>query len=934
MPKINIMNRLAILALAFLAAGTAMGQSVGSAGTPSTLWDCDEYMWPETPSPCPEVQIKQKHDHTPIALYRERGWDTVVTCDNREIILSCTPNIPVQRFNGTYYVDEIPYDPADPTFALGTRMPISTDDNFSNMETNIPYPFYFFGYRKTKFVLGANGLVAFGPVPVTNTTGTGPSCPWRYTASLPWTSSTTGTPSNLEYMRDAIYGVYEDSYPSPSVHGSTGEANWGIYYGIQGERPCRKIICSWNDIPQFSCTSLRESYQIVCYEGSNIIEVHVKQRQVCTTWNNGNGIIGIQNSTGMNQVRNESLSQSTVLSAITGKPGAFAPNGYNKTTSSFSNKAFRFTPAGLTSRAYGWYRIRTKTDTICNTFRVDTTWTDYTLDTTWTDTVIASIDTTWTTFRLDTVCTNFTLNTYTVNDTLRNSEVYWDAQYDDAGYMEPMHDDDDTWPCKSLTKAHIHPKVPTRYVFFLNFKNANQDWYNLADTILVGVDTLDYLNLHKAEVRDTLPSLLDVCIGDTARMRVDMNKLQTIAHEEWSVFRVSDGDTLLLGNLEGNGEGQLNNTYLKIDNYRMVPVFRVAGNDTTALDPMLYPKDEFDKVGDTAKTRSLVIYTRLLPNTGHKDNKIDTIIVRITADYVSGCHSFDTMMIRIFPLFDTIVEAGICRGDTYTWSTNGRTYTESTNPATTLEHLRSRPGCDSTVRLSLTVMDVSLTIDPIEDCKPVTWLNGQTYTTSNTATALTDTIILKNRWGCDSVVRLDFTIYPLTAKFQADIKYFTIDNLNTELTDLSINGDSRVWKFPDGPDQTGSTAYYTVPVESDGADITLIESSRFGCVDTAKIYIPLNKEYFWVPNAFTPDNPAGNNLFGSVSEKTLYQEMHIYNRRGELVFHCEGVDCKWDGHDLNGKPCIQGAYVYVIRYTNQFEPQETRVLKGTVTLIR
>ena len=120
----------------------------------------------------------------------------------------------------------------------------------------------------------------------------------------------------------------------------------------------------------------------------------------------------------------------------------------------------------------------------------------------------------------------------------------------------------------------------------------------------------------------------------------------------------------------------------------------------------------------------------------------------------------------------------------------------------------------------------------------------------------------------------------------------------------------------------------------DGANIILIESSQYGCVDTAKIYIPLNKEAFWIPNAFTPDNPTGNNLFSSVSTKTLRQEMKIYNRRGEMVFECTGVDCAWDGRDLRGEPCVQGAYVYVIRYTNEYEPKQTKVLTGTVTLIR
>ena len=68
--------------------------------------------------------------------------------------------------------------------------------------------------------------------------------------------------------------------------------------------------------------------------------------------------------------------------------------------------------------------------------------------------------------------------------------------------------------------------------------------------------------------------------------------------------------------------------------------------------------------------------------------------------------------------------------------------------------------------------------------------------------------------------------------------------------------------------------------------------------------------------------------------KTLHQEMLIYNRRGELVFSCKGTDCAWNGRDFNGNPCVQGAYVYIIRYSNEFEPNVTHTIRGTVMLIR
>ena len=147
---------------------------------PSAKAECGKYQWPEVQAPCPEVQIKQKHDHSPLKQYQARGWDTVVTCQQRELELSCMPFLPVQYFNGQYTVDTIPFDPPDPTFARGKKMPVSTDDDFSSSPTQIPFSFFFFGERKEAFVLGANGLITF------DTTAAGKYCPWKYSSPLPW----------------------------------------------------------------------------------------------------------------------------------------------------------------------------------------------------------------------------------------------------------------------------------------------------------------------------------------------------------------------------------------------------------------------------------------------------------------------------------------------------------------------------------------------------------------------------------------------------------------------------------------------------------------------------------------------------------------------------------------------------------------------------
>ena len=784
-------------------------------------------------SPCPEVLIEQKYDHVVSRIYRQQGWDTAVTCAEPTITLSAEPYVPVQFFNGYYTVEQIPYNPPDTTFAIGTRMPVTSDDNFAPSTTNIPYPFYFFGIRKTSFILGANGLVSFSPSATGNS-----HCAYSYSSPIPWPDGNSGNPIDLPAMRDAIYGVYEDT--DPSVSSGHTQTDWGMYYGIQGEYPCRKIICSWKDMAQYQCNSMHCTYQIVCYEGSNIIEVHVKQRQVCSNWNGGRGIIGIQNATGAPQVKGTNRSDPNYF-VQNGAPASFAPSAYNISTQSFNNVAYRFTPKGSTNVSEFWFRIY-------DDGRAPDTLSKY-----------------------DPVN-----NPNAVNDT----NGYFIGMSKDTSSAHPY-----------LTQAVVSPSCVSRYVVQTIFLNAEMQPYILRDTITVGIDTVNNMEL-RLQGEAAGVTTRNICSGESQTITASFPSTQEARTINWTVTRMLHGE-----------ERQLSTA--------------VYGVDGSRLNLTLVP----DQQADTLPT-----------------NKIDSIYVQCAITFTSGCANYKRVLVRIFPNFDTTEVDGICRGEVYHWNPSGtheRTFNDNTDPRYVYETLTSQPGCDSIVRLDLTVFDVSHTTDHVMDCKPYTWIDGHTYSQNNQDRYNIDTIRLENQYGCDSIVHLDFTIHPLTAKLQSSLEHFDLEHLDVELTDISIGGDSRRWVFPgNASEQTGPVAYYTIPVTEDEATIKLIAHSPYGCYDSTTITIPLNRETFWVPNAFTPDNPAGNNTFGSISNQTLRQEMLIYNRMGQLVFRCEGVDCEWDGHDMDGDICPQGAYVYVIRYANNFEPSITRVLKGTVTLIR
>ncbi len=63
-------------------------------------------------------------------------------------------------------------------------------------------------------------------------------------------------------------------------------------------------------------------------------------------------------------------------------------------------------------------------------------------------------------------------------------------------------------------------------------------------------------------------------------------------------------------------------------------------------------------------------------------------------------------------------------------------------------------GCDSIVSLFLTINNSTSAIDTITACDSYTWIDGVTYTSSDTTAK--DTLV--NAAGCDSIVSLNLTI--------------------------------------------------------------------------------------------------------------------------------------------------------------------------------
>ena len=146
-------------------------------------------------------------------------------------------------------------------------------------------------------------------------------------------------------------------------------------------------------------------------------------------------------------------------------------------------------------------------------------------------------------------------------------------------------------------------------------------------------------------------------------------------------------------------------------------------------------------IGDTATLTAIPSTSYLFDhwNDGNTNNprKVEVLSdITLTAYWQRLCN--DTVV------WDT---AEVC--DSYTW--HGTVYTASCDTA--MRHYTSSLGCDSTLRLLLTVHASTAGIETVTACDSYTW-HGSQYTTSTS----TPTFQCQNAAGCDSVTTLHLTI--------------------------------------------------------------------------------------------------------------------------------------------------------------------------------
>ena len=266
-------------------------------------------------------------------------------------------------------------------------------------------------------------------------------------------------------------------------------------------------------------------------------------------------------------------------------------------------------------------------------------------------------------------------------------------------------------------------------------------------------------------------------------------------------------------------------------------------------------------------------------------------------------------------------------------------------------------GCLDSTSLSITVHPVpQLQITPDQGICPgfgaqisvsgatnYTWadpsLGGSTLQLTPYQTA-TYTVVGANVFNCLDTASSTVTVYPQpSANFEASPLILTNDNPTVSFTSYVQNAATSIWDFGDGTTSESSQNEftYTYPfVEDQTYTVSLNVASAEGCTDQSQVQIQIKGGIiYYVPNTFTPDGDALNNLFTPVFTSGFDAQsfhMTIFNRWGEPIFESYDPKGGWDGKiDIYAAP--EGTYTYFIDFKALNTDEMIRV-SGHVLLLR
>ncbi len=751
---------------------------------------------------------------------------------------------------------------------------IYTDDIFGSV-IDLGFDFVFYGNTYNQVVLASNNYLSF------NTFNAGNYSDWTIDAAIP---------TNLEpETQNSILCPWQDIYPGANGNGT-------IQYATTGEAPNRVFIASFCGIPMFSCTDICYSSQIKLFEGSNIIETHIAQKVLCTTWNEGAAVHGLHNIDG------------TIAHVVTGLDG-IVRNFPNQWTC--ENDAWRFTPNGND---------------------------DYVIENMEFAPAVAGTDIIWQDEFGNQIGTGGQITvipggnvTYTAGASLCGDAGDWcgfegGIEGDDVSiFFEELNlsGNGNDVSCFELNNGTIEVFAPYEGNWIYNLYDSNS-------TLILSENSSNeefiFQNLSPGEYFIDIQEESSLCVSSEINISINQ-PAQIISSDltsDVSCFGGSDG--LIEITIEGGISPYT--TYLYNANQENIST---ESGDLISFNN-LESGDYYYSVLDS--NGCLITGDEIIFNI----NQPNEIIIELNETGGVSCNNSE----------DGFIDITVSGGNpnySYVWvnpmgdsfNTEDLQNVSGGNYSLTLT---DQNGCEELFSIEINENEaVSFDVD-FEDCNVndieisinasggiPNYLYSLSYDNnivdSNTngnfegLEAGEYLVSVNDSNNCESESYISLNSSPL-ANFETDEFEFSLSNEPTEFTDLSIDNNiiSWSWDFGDGnnSNQQNPTNQYLQP----GVYfVTLEVVDIFGCSDVITKELRVLQDYYsYTPNIFTPNNDGMNDTFSPSLMNIDYESysLTIFDRWGNELFKTNKYEEGWDGKQINGEMLPSDIYSYKVVY--------------------
>lgn len=805
--------------------------------------------------------------------------DTLVSCTIPCITLKA--KIPdLHGLGNTYNVNPISaipggcYTPYVPPDVPGTVTPFVQDDFYSDV-IPIGFNFPFYGTMYNSLVASTNGYISFD---ISNA-----NLPCHYVLS-------PGNVPNGSYDRALIMGPYHDINPEEGVNYSP---NMIIGYSTINTAPYRKWIFSFYKVPLYStnpatCGPLIENtHQIVLYESTGIIEVFVKDKQICNAWNGGKAMIGIQDFT---------KSQGMVAPGR----GATDPPWGNKGM----NESWRFVPSAGPS-------LFKRVELLDMSGNIITTGTTTNLGNSVLEASFANI------------CPTTSPAYYVVRSVYEKID---DPSVEIFGTDTVTITRDAALPMTTTTtdplcfggNGSITVTDPLGPVYEYSINGIS--WQTSPNfTVPAGTYTV------RTRITGTFCSgITTVTVNEPPLLKIDAiaTTPASCSNNDGSIAIVVSGGTTPYSHSIDNGanwQGSAAFPGLPVGSYNIK--VKDANGCTTASIPRVIALDDqmyLDLGNDT--TICVGSSVTFQPQTNIETNIFKwTPATDISADNIKNPIAKPTDTTHYF----LTAKWGICTRNDDIW-------------VKILHKPVAYAGKDTTICYK-TIALLKGVATNLSGAVNYAWTPAATVTPSNAAIAVAKpdttqnyTLTVTDNYGCNFSVSDDILV-----KMRPPVPAYAGNDTNAVMGvphQLFGSGGKNYYWSPSTP-LNNPFAQNPLATLYNDTRFTLLVTDDIGCSNTDDVFIKVYQgPTYYLPNAFSPNGDGLNDIFKPIPVGiSVTQYFSIYNRNGELVFENNQWLQGWDG-TIKGKKAAAGTYVWLIKGIDRYGKIVEK--KGTVLLIR